>query len=87
MGIAKHVCAILPGTDLVLWQALIKSNMHCGRAVRLMKDPFYSLPRAQESEMNNARSVLDPFDMYYAPLFKTSNNRTHFVMASLFDGF
>ena len=60
--------------------------MHCGRAVRLMKDPFYSLPRALESEMNNARSVLAPFDMYYASLL-TSIHRTHFEMAGLFDGF
>ena len=70
VGIAKHVCAtshahFLPGSDLVLWQALIKSNMHCGRAVRLMKDPFYSLPPAPESDMNNPRSVLNLLHIYY----------------------
>ena len=77
----------LPGSDLVLWQALIKSNMHCGRAVRLMKDPFYSLPPAPESEMNNPRSVLNPFHIYYPPLL-TCNHSTQFVMevAGLFDG-
>ncbi len=90
MGIAKHVCAtshphFLTDSDLVLCQVLIKSNMYCGRAVSLIKHHFYSLPYALESEMNNARSVLDPFDMDYDPLL-TSINRTHFVMPGLFDG-